>query len=61
MQNPDSLSGEVFATQAEQKFHFLPIEQEDLQAISFYAWLKSKVVKKDYYPVLLDLVSVGGG
>ena len=32
------------------------MEQEDLQAMAFYAWIKAKVYKKDYYQVLLETV-----
>ncbi len=34
-----------------------PYEQEDLQAIAFYSWIKSKVIKQDYYSVLLDVAN----
>ena len=34
----------------------IPREQEDLQAMAFYSWLKSKMVKEDYYKVLLEVV-----
>jgi hypothetical protein len=36
---------------------FLPFEEEDLQAVSFYAWLKSKMTKKGYYETLLALTN----
>ena len=31
--------------------------QEDLQEMAFYAWLKSKMEKKDYYETLLELAN----
>ena len=34
---------------------FLSEEREDLQVISFYAWLKARVLGKTYYEVLLKL------
>jgi hypothetical protein len=34
---------------------FLSEEREDLQVISFYAWLKARVLGKPYYEVLLRL------
>jgi hypothetical protein len=34
-----------------------PKEQEDLQAMTFYCWLKSKMLKKDYYTVLVETVN----
>ena len=33
-----------------------PEEQEDLQAMMFYGWLKSKVTKKDFYKTLLEMI-----
>ena len=36
-----------------------PKEQEDLQAMTFYCWLKSKMLKKDYYQVLVETVNSG--
>jgi len=29
-----------------------------LQAISFYAWLKAKTTRREYYPVLMELVKM---
>ncbi|MCB9197273.1 MAG: hypothetical protein H6600_02355 [Flavobacteriales bacterium] len=34
-----------------------PIESEDLQAMAFYCWLKSKMIKKPYYFVLVETVN----
>lgn len=34
----------------------IPQEQEDLQAMAFYCWMKSKMINKPYYSVLLDVV-----
>ena len=34
---------------------FLSGEREDLQVISFYAWLKARVLGRPYYEVLLQL------
>ena len=34
-----------------------PSEQEDLQAMTFYSWLKSKMQNKPFYEVLLDMVN----
>ena len=34
---------------------FVPLEQEDLQALSFYSWLYAKVQGRPYYAVLLEL------
>lgn len=34
----------------------IPQEQEDLQAMAFYSWMKSKMIRQPYYSVLLDNV-----
>lgn len=34
-----------------------PLESEDLQAMAFYCWLKSKMLKKGYYHVLVETVN----
>ena len=34
-----------------------PLEREDLQAMAFYCWLKSKMMKKSYYHVLVETVN----
>ena len=52
---PDLVSKQEFIDNVDSSLEFLPFEEEDLQAVSFYAWLKSKMVKKGYYEVLLEL------
>jgi hypothetical protein len=34
-----------------------PVEREDLQAMAFYCWLKSKMAKKSYYYILVETVN----
>ena len=34
-----------------------PVEKEDLQAMAFYCWLKSKMIKKSYYYALVETVN----
>ena len=34
----------------------VPEEKEDLQAMTFYAWLKAKFLNRNYYEVLLETV-----
>ena len=43
--------------QLETDLDWIPFEQEDLQAILFYSWLKSKLLRKDKYEVLLEVVN----
>jgi hypothetical protein len=38
-----------------------PSQQEDLQAMIFYSWLKAKMQNKPFYTVLLDLVNTPYG
>ncbi|WMJ73500.1 hypothetical protein RCC89_10055 [Cytophagaceae bacterium ABcell3] len=54
IQNP--LSTDIHA-KVEEAFEWLPKEQEDIQAMAFYTWLKAKLMKQEYYPVLLELVN----
>ena len=37
-------------------FNFLPMEQEDIQEVGFYGWLKARLIEEDYYGTLLELV-----
>ncbi|MCP4521722.1 MAG: hypothetical protein GY827_08555 [Cytophagales bacterium] len=41
----------------EKSFDFLPKEMEDLQAMTFYAWIKAKMFNKDYYDTLVELAN----
>lgn len=52
---PDLVSKPEFLDKVDGSLKFLPFEEEDLQAVSFYAWLKSKMVKRKYYDVLIEL------
>ena len=52
---PDAATRKVFLQQVKTALAFVPAEQEDLQAMSYYAWLKSKMVSRPYYEVLLEL------
>jgi hypothetical protein len=48
-----------FFEEVDTSFVFLPAKQEDLQSMGFYAWLKSKMMKRNYYEVLLELANDG--
>ena len=37
---------------------FISSEREDLQVLSFYAWLRARTLGRPYYEVLLELASV---
>ncbi len=54
---PYRITQTQFFEQVDTSFDFLPSQQEDLQAIGFYAWLKSKMAKRSYYDVLIELTN----
>jgi hypothetical protein len=42
----------------ESSFEYLPKEVEDIQAMAFYGWIKSKIYKTDFYATVLEIVNV---
>lgn len=46
-----------FIQKVEDNIQWIPFEQEDVQHVAFYAWLKAKMLGKDYYKTLLELLS----
>ena len=40
------------------KFEFTPFKRENIQAMAFFAYLKSKISNRDYYETLIELVTV---
>ncbi|MDO7875172.1 hypothetical protein Q5H93_10550 [Hymenobacter sp. ASUV-10] len=52
---PDLVQQVDFATRVSQIPNFLTTQQEDLQVLSFYAWLRARVKGRPYYEVLLEL------
>ncbi|MFT5185642.1 MAG: hypothetical protein ACI84C_002790 [Flavobacteriales bacterium] len=56
IEKPDSIVTEDFAQHVNQTIVRLPGDKEDIQAITFYCWLKSKMLRKSYYPVLIETV-----
>ncbi|MEL6675183.1 MAG: hypothetical protein AAFR61_23440 [Bacteroidota bacterium] len=55
IQHPDAATRPGFYDEVRNSFNFLPMEQEDLQQVGFYAWLKSQMTGRDFYEVLLEL------
>jgi hypothetical protein len=47
---------EGFKSEILNRLEFVPYEQEDIQAMAFYAWVKSKATQKDFYTTLLGLI-----
>ncbi len=54
---PDRIRSAEFEEKVERSFEWMPQEQEDLQAMAFYAWLRSKMQNRPYMEVLQRLVS----
>lgn len=55
-QNPITANAASFRHQVDQAFEWKPSEQEDLFLISFYAWLKSKMINSPLYETTLNLI-----
>lgn len=53
----DVLNPAALEEMVDNAFNFAPIEQEDLQAMTFYAWLKSKWAGQGAYKVLMNLLN----
>lgn len=54
---PEHITSEAFQQKVENSFEWISVDQEDIFVMSFYAWLKSKMEKKQLYEVTLDLVN----
>ena len=53
--NPKEASSEQFRAVVEKTIDWQSFEQEDIQAMGFYAWLKSKMQRRPMYDVWLEL------
>jgi hypothetical protein len=53
---PEAIKTADFQISISGKLINRPQEQEDLQAMAFYCWMKSKMINQKYYNVLLDVV-----
>lgn len=56
IKNPHQVQTESFFERVEISFEWVEKEREDLQAMSYYAWLKSKMMGLDFYDVMLELI-----
>lgn len=56
-QNPLQASEALFKAKVESSFEWKLNEEEDLFLMSFYAWLKSKMIHQPLYKVTIDLVN----
>ncbi len=52
--NPEKVTSEVFKNRVKDSFKWIDTEKEDIFVMSFYAWLKSKMIKKPLYETTLE-------
>ncbi len=55
--NPKEATSQHFFHNIENAFEWIGAKQEDIFVMSFYAWLKSKMVKKPIFEVTLSLIA----
>lgn len=55
--NPAIIKDQKFIDGVIKELVKIPSEQEDLQAMAYYSWLKSKMLNQNYYKVLLDVAN----
>ncbi len=55
-EHPEIATTKAFKEEVERSFTFIEAEREDIQAMTFYGWLKGKMENRKYYEVLLELV-----
>ncbi len=55
--DPNTINSKEFISNTQNMLTSVPIEQEDLQAMAFYSWLKSKINRSSYYEALIDTIS----
>ncbi len=54
---PYEVASEAYISHVNETLERWPLEREDLQAMAFYCWLKSKMMKESYYHVLVETVN----
>lgn len=57
IKDPMIIQTEAFFERVEASFEWVEKSQEDLQAMSYYAWLKSKMNKQPFYSVMRELIT----
>ena len=55
--NPEIATTTKFKEKVATSFNFIDTKKEDIFMISFFAWLKAKMTKKDIYLVTLNLIN----
>ncbi|WP_299549422.1 hypothetical protein [Seonamhaeicola sp.] len=57
--HPEEITSDTFKTTVKNSFEWISAEREDIFVMSFYAWLRSKMIKKPIYETTLDLIENG--
>ncbi len=57
--NPEEVTFEKFYNIVESSFEWISPEREDIFVMSFYAWLKSKMIKKPIFETTLEVIKTG--
>ena len=57
IESPDAAHDRDFSNRVAHLPPFISQEREDLQVISFYAWLRARTLGRPYYDVLLEIAS----
>jgi len=57
-EEPQIVTTNEFNTLVEDSFEFVGKQQEDIFVMSFFAWIRSKMQKRNLYEVTLEIVSV---
>ena len=57
-EHPQLVSDTSFKKRIDSSFEFVGRQQEDIFVMSFYAWLKAKLLGVELYDVTLDLVTL---
>jgi hypothetical protein len=55
--DPEAAMHPAVAARVGEMPRFLPLEREDLQALSFYAWLRARILGRPYYDELVELAA----
>jgi hypothetical protein len=58
--NPATAKTKEFYDRVDVSFDWIPMQQEDLQAVMYYAWFKSQMTGDDRYEILQGLIKVIG-
>jgi hypothetical protein len=60
IERPEEVTTPEFEKIVDGVIERLPGDKEDIQAMTFYCWLKSKMLKQPYYPTLIETITTFG-